>query len=226
MKYFLLPALLVLITSACQEAPKKEASPEAATAAPRDLLDSLAAAHGFGQWQKVNEIRFTFNVDRDTSHFERSWIWAPKTNRVTRILNGDTLTYLRSEVDSTLMGADGSFINDKYWFLAPYQWVWDRNSFTHTFSRQVPAPISGVPMDKLTIVYGAEGGYTPGDAYDFFIGKDSLVAEWVFRRGNQPEPSLAATWEEYLEMMGLKLASMHKNAEGNFKLYFTGIEVH
>ena len=80
-------------------------------------------------------------------------------------------------------------------------------------------------MDKLTIVYGQEGGYTPGDAYDFFIGKDSLVAEWVFRRANQPEPSLVATWEQYQQLMGLKLASMHQNAEGTFRISFTGIEV-
>ncbi len=225
MKYFTLLVSLLLAVTACQEAPKKEATPETAPTAKRDLLDSLAAAHGFDRWKEVREIRFTFNVDRDTSHFERSWVWEPKTNRVTRILNGDTLTYLRSQVDSTLMAADGAFINDKYWFLAPYQWVWDRNSITHTFTRQVPAPISGEPMDKLTIVYGQEGGYTPGDAYDFFIGKDSLVAEWVFRRGNQAEPSVVTTWEQYQMPMGLKLASVHQNAEGNFKLYFTGIEV-
>ena len=225
MKYFTALFVLLMTATACQQTPKKEAASESDDAPKRDLLDSLAAAHGFDHWKDVREIRFTFNVDRDTSHSERSWVWEPRANRVTRIQKGDTLTYLRSEVDSTLAAADGAFINDKYWFLAPYQWVWDRNSFTHTFSRQVPAPISGEPMDKLTIVYGQEGGYTPGDAYDFFIGKDSLVAEWVFRRANQPEPSLVATWEQYQQLMGLKLASMHQNAEGTFRISFTGIEV-
>lgn len=226
MKIYKVLLLLLLAATACQEAPKNEAASDSTPGEKRDLLESLAAAHGFDHWKDVREIRFTFNVDRDTSHFERSWIWEPKTNRVTRIQNGDTLTYLRSEVDSTLTGADGSFINDKYWFLAPYQWIWDRNSFTYTFTPQVPAPISGKPMDKLTIVYGPVGGYTPGDAYDFFIGKDSLVAEWIFRRGNQPEPSATSTWEEYQELMGLKLASVHRNAGGNSKLYFTGIEAY
>ncbi len=224
MKNQLVPLLLVLALAACRQAPEKNTTAES-QAPQRDLLDSLAAAHGFDHWQDVREIRYTFNVDRDTTHFERSWVWEPGTNRVTRILGADTLSYLRAEVDSTLMQADGQFINDKYWFMAPYQWMWDRNSFTYEFSRQVPAPISGQPMDKLTIVYGQEGGYTPGDAYDFFIGKDSLVAEWIFRRGNQAEPNLVATWEEYQTKKGLKLASVHRNAEGNFKLYFTGIEV-
>lgn len=224
MKYLSVLFLLLLAATACQQAPKKEADSE--TPAPkRDLLDSLAAAHGFAHWKDVREIRFTFNVDRDTSHFERSWVWEPGPNRVTRIQNGDTLTFLRAEVDSTLTQADGSFINDKYWFLAPYQWIWDRDSFTYTFSRQVPAPISGEPMDRLTIVYGQEGGYTPGDAYDFYIGKDSLVAEWIFRRGNQAEPNLVSTWEAYQITQGLKLASLHRNAEGNSRIYFSGIEV-
>lgn len=224
MKNRLILLLLVLAVAACRQAPEKDAT--AQTQAPvRDLLDSLAAAHGFDHWKEVREIRYTFNVDRDTAHFERSWIWEPLTNRVTRIVGADTVSYLRAEVDSTLTQADGQFINDKYWFMAPYQWMWDKANITHTFSRQVPAPISGEPMDKLTIVYGQEGGYTPGDAYDFFIGKDSLVAEWIFRRGNQAEPNLVATWEEYQTPKGLKLATVHRNAEGNFKLYFTGVEV-
>ncbi len=224
MKNYLILLMLALAMAACRQSPEKNAASE--TQAPQlDLLDSLAAAHGFDHWKEVSEIRYTFNVDRDTSHSERSWIWEPRSNRVTRIQGGDTLTYLRSEVDSTLTRADGAFINDKYWFMAPYQWMWDKDNITYTFSRQVPAPISGQPMDKLTIVYGQEGGYTPGDAYDFFIGKDSLVAEWIFRRGNQAEPNLVATWEEYQTLKGLKLASVHRNAEGNFKLYFTGIEV-
>ena len=215
----------LLLAGACKEAPEKQndASPEAALN-PMDDLDRLAAAHGFANWKDVSEIRFTFNVDRDTSHFERRWIWNPAENRVTRIMGSDTLTFLRSEVDSTLMQADGGFINDKYWMLAPYQWVWDRESFEWEMDPAAPAPISGDTMPKLTIVYGNEGGYTPGDAYDFYIGPDSLVAEWVFRRGNQPEPNLAATWEEYQDHNGLKIATLHQNPQG-FKLYFTDIEV-
>ncbi|MGA9237670.1 MAG: hypothetical protein WBV75_01290, partial [Robiginitalea sp.] len=107
----------------------------------------------------------------------------------------------------------------------PYQWVWDQDSFTHEYQETDEAPISGEPASKLTIVYGNEGGYTPGDAYDFYFGKDSVLREWVFRKGNQPEPSLATTWEQYKDEGGLQLSTHHQNADGSFKLYFTGIRV-
>ncbi len=79
-------------------------------------------------------------------------------------------------------------------------------------------------MQKLTIVYGNEGGYTPGDAYDLYFADDYMLKEWIFRKGNQKEPSMATTWEDYAEINGLKLAQTHKNNEG-FKLYFTNLEV-
>ncbi len=79
-------------------------------------------------------------------------------------------------------------------------------------------------MQKLTIVYGSEGGYTPGDAYDFYFGSDYMVKEWVFRKSNQEEPSVATTWEDYQDIEGLKIAAMHKNAEGSFSISFTGLE--
>ncbi|MFM1878758.1 MAG: hypothetical protein RLZZ241_1624 [Bacteroidota bacterium] len=192
---------------------------------PKNFRELHATVHGFDHWKSVRQIQFTFNVDRDTSHFERSWIWETQTNRVTRITTTDTISYLRSQVDSTLTSVDAGFINDKFWLLAPYQWIWDQKNITDTVSAGAKAPISGVPMDKLTVVYGNDGGYTPGDAYDFYIGRDSLVSEWVFRKGNQPVPSLATTWEGYETHGGLKLSTSHKNADGSFHLYFTGLKV-
>ncbi|MCK5443365.1 MAG: hypothetical protein KAJ23_15885 [Maribacter sp.] len=188
------------------------------------LLEKVANASGHNNWNKVKELQFTFNVDRDTSHFERTWVWQPKANMVTMISKNDTLTYNRTKVDSISDKANRSFINDKYWFLAPFNLVWDKGSFTEAYSENEIAPISQKPMHKLTIVYGSEGGYTPGDAYDFYFGDDYLVKEWAFRRGNKPEPSLVSTWEDYIEKGGLKMAKMHTNNDG-FKLYFTNIEV-
>lgn len=226
MKTLYLPLLFCLLSlGSCREAPEKPASAEKAEVPPRTLLEQLADKHGFENWKQVDRIRFTFNVDRDTTHFERSWIWEVRENRVTNITGADTVSYLRSEVDSLLARTDGAFINDKYWLLAPYQWVWDRKSFTHTYEDAAVAPISGDSTAKLTIVYGSEGGYTPGDAYDFYFGRDSVVREWVFRRGNQPEPSTITTWEGYRDFNGLLLSTMHQNAEKTFKIYFTGVEV-
>lgn len=216
-------ALGLILIIGCKD--EKKASP---TEIQRELtiLEELAHAHGFENWNKVHELKFTFNVDRDTSHFERTWIWKPKMNEVTAINATDTLTYLRKEeMDSVAHKTNGGFINDKYWLMAPINILWDKNSIDYEHSQNVEAPISKKPMQKLTVVYGSEGGYTPGDAYDFYFGDDFIVKEWVFRKGNQAEPSLITTWEDYVEMGGLKIAKMHQKADGSFKLYFTDVAV-
>jgi len=218
-------AILLIALSGCRESSKAPETVMTQETPVKTLLEKLADKHGFQHWDNVRRLQFTFNVDRDTSHFERTWVWEPLQNRVTSITGTDTLTYVRDQVDSLTLRTDAAFINDKYWFLAPYQWVWDQASFTHEFQEAAQAPISGKSMPKLTIVYGNVGGYTPGDAYDFYFSKDSVLQEWVFRKGNQPEPNLAATWEKYQDINGLLLATHHQNAEGNFKLYFTGIRV-
>ena len=215
--------------AACKEtkepAPMEQDTADTMVAA-KDSLTLMAEKFGFEKWDQVNEIRFTFNVERAGNRSPgRSWVWKPKAGEVTMMTETDTVTYLQSQVDSTLARVDAGFINDKYWLLAPYQWVWDRDSFTYTLEKEVPAPLSGTPSDKLTIVYGNEGGYTPGDAYDFYIGADSMISEWAFRKGNQEEPNLITTWEAYEDYSGLKLSTMHQGMDGSFKIFFTGVSV-
>ncbi len=189
------------------------------------ILNQIADANGYENWNEVTEIAFTFNVDRDTTHFERSWVWRPKTNTITAISDTDTLTYNWSDMDSTAYKTNAGFINDKYWLLAPFQLVWDMGNITTSHEKDATAPISKKQLQKLTIVYGNEGGYTPGDAYDLYFGEDLLITEWVFRESNQTEPSMITTWEDYMEVKGLKIAKMHRMSEGDFKLYFSGISV-
>ena len=212
---------LALIIS-CKTEQKKEADSEKIE---QTVPEKIAYAHGLKEWKNVEELKFTFNVDRDATHFERDWIWNIKKNEVTGSSEGDLVTYNRSEIDSTIAKVDASFINDKYWFLAPFNLVWDKGSFSYEVTEAAEAPIAKTPMQKLTIVYTGEGGYTPGDAYDFYFGDDYLIKEWVFRKGNQAEASIATTWEEYADFNGLVMSKTHKNAEGNFKLYFTNIQV-
>ncbi|ADV49588.1 hypothetical protein Celal_2296 [Cellulophaga algicola DSM 14237] len=189
------------------------------------LLEKIAQANGYEEWKNVNELKFTFNVDKDSTHFERTWTWKPKINEVSSITADTTITYLRKNLDSTLTKTDASFINDKYWLLAPFQLVWDAKSFEFTHTVESEAPISKKPMQKLTIVYKNEGGYTPGDAYDFYFGANFILQEWVFRKENQEEPSMTTTWEDYETINGIKFAKSHKMEGQNFNLNFTGIQI-
>ena len=213
----LISLLSLMILCSCKQDSKTE------TVAPEQELtiaQKIANAHGFENWKNVSKIEFTFN----TSRGNRAWSWEPKSQNVVLISKGDTIAYNRLQVDSTSMGADRGFINDKYWLLAPFQLVWDKGTTISEVKKEM-APISNVEMNKITLTYSNEGGYTPGDAYDFYFGDDYIIKEWIFRKENSPEPSLITTWEDYEDFNGLKIAKMHKNLKDDWQLYFTGINV-
>ncbi|RAJ14503.1 hypothetical protein [Olleya aquimaris] len=219
MKNQLLTALIICSLISCKNnAEKKSQSVQLTTA------EKIAKAHGIDHWANVSQLNFTFNVDRDTVHFERSWIWKPKTQDVTLITSTDTISFNRTKLDSTSIKADQGFINDKYWLLAPFQLVWDSGT-TITDSINSMAPISKATLNKLTITYGNDGGYTPGDAYDFFYDDNYKIKEWIFRKGNTQEPSMITTFENYEEFNGINIAKDHKKPDGNWKLYFTNISI-
>ncbi|MCK5400014.1 MAG: hypothetical protein KAJ28_00145 [Flavobacteriaceae bacterium] len=188
------------------------------------IAQKIANAHGFQNWDKVYQINFTFNVDRDSSHFERTWQWEPKTNNVIMISKGDTIVYNRSQIDSTNLNTDKAFINDKYWLLAPFNLVWDKGT-TISDPIKEEAPIGKKELYKIMLTYPTEGGYTPGDAYDFYYGDDFIIKEWTFRRSNSSEPTLSTTWEDYKDYNGIKIALKHNRLETNRKLYFSNVKV-
>ncbi len=220
--YTTITICIALLVLSCNSKPKQTTEEEIAETS---IPEKIAAAHGFEHWDSVKSITFTFNVDRDTTHFERTWIWKPKTNDVTAISASDTLTYNRKAMDSTAFKINGGFINDRYWVLAPFNLIWDSQSYDFEHAVDQTAPISGKNMQKLTIVYANEGGYTPGDAYDFYFGDDFIIREWVFRKSNQKEASMTTTWENYVEIDGLKLPQDHRKANENFSLNFTNLAV-
>ncbi|WP_339917340.1 hypothetical protein [Yeosuana marina] len=210
---------LAFVVVSCKENKKSVTSPT-----PLSIAEKIANANGFKHWKDISEIDFTFNVDRDSSHFERSWNWKPKTSDVTLISGKDTISYNRKSVDSLSLNADKGFINDKFWLLAPFQLVWDKGTTISEPSLE-EAPISKQKLNKITLTYTSDGGYTPGDAYDFYYGDDFLVKEWIYRKGNSKEPSMITSWENYEDFNGLKIAKEHKKPEGNWKLYFSNIKV-
>lgn len=222
MRYLLILLLAISILSCKSETKKSEK--EAEKTIPLTTAQKIANAHGYDNWNNVSKIDFVFNVDQGENHSERSWQWQPKTNDVTFISTTDTINYNHKKVDSTNLRADQGFINDKYWLLAPFNLVWDEG-ITITESGKTEAPISKASLNKITLVYSNKGGYTPGDAYDFYYGDDYLIKEWTFRQANKPEPTLNTAWGKYQEFDGLKIATEHTTADGGFKLYFTNVKV-
>ncbi|GAA4963344.1 hypothetical protein [Algibacter aquimarinus] len=212
MKNLLVVFCLVTLCYSCKQKEEKVlSSPELSTA------EKIANAHGFEHWKNVSEIHFTFNK-------KRNWTWNPKTDDVTLTTEKDTINYNRKSIDSISLKADRGFINDKFWLLIPFQLVWDSGT-TISDPIKETAPISKIEMNKITLLYSSEGGYTPGDAYDIYFEDDYIIKEWAFRRGNKPQAGLTNTFENYHNYNGIKMASDHKNGKGDWNLTLTDIKV-
>lgn len=231
MKFKILAGVVFTVLVACNDSNKTsqdinntEVQNDLNIEAEPTVADSIAKAAGISHWDSVTEISFTFNVERNGGHIERSWVWKPKTSDVQMITSEETIAYNRKKIDSISEKADRAFINDKFWLLAQFQTVWDAG-VQITNEKNVIAPISKDTLSKMTVVYGDDGGYTPGDAYDYFYDSDFRIKEWNYRKSNAPTPSLTTTWEDQQIFNGLEIAKVHKDSTGEFKLYFTNISV-
>ncbi|WP_308990569.1 hypothetical protein QLS71_003700 [Mariniflexile litorale] len=212
MKKLIISFIILIISISCK---KKEENKGIETEL--STAEKIANAHGFENWKNVSKIAFNFNQ-------KRSWEWNPKTNVITLITDNDTIVYNRKSIDSISENADKGFINDKFWLLIPFQLVWDIGK---TISEPVKteAPISKIEMNKITLLYSNEEGYTPGDAYDIYYSDDYIIKEWAFRKGNKLEAGLVNTFENYQDFNGIKIALDHKKAEGDWNLKFTDVKV-
>lgn len=179
------------------------------------IEEKIATANGYENWKNVSEVYFTFND-------KRNWTWRPKTNDVTLIKENDTISFNRNKIDSTLTKIDRAFVNDKFWLLIPFQLTWDADT---SISEPIKtrAPISNYVLNKITITYPKEGGYTPGDAYDLYYNNEFIIKEWGFRKGNIPEAALINTFENYQDFNGIKIALDHKNAKDDLLIKFSNV---
>jgi len=229
MKYFLLTIFTVILIGCKNQSNENTESSSAKEVTEEKTLttaEAIAYKYGFEHWNEVNKIAFTFNVDQGENHFERSFIWKPETGAV-EYTQGDQVVsfmHLRPQ-DSIQTQADKAFLNDKYWLLTPFQLVWDKN-LTITEAQNVTAPISKETLNKLTIVYPEDGGgYTPGDAYDFYFDNEYVIKEWVFRKGNDKEPTMIRSWESPKQIGNITFTTEFLDEASTSKIYFTNISI-
>ena len=182
----------------------------------------VAKAYGFDNFDQVNSIAYTWNVQRDSINvFTRDWKWNLRENTVYYSGPDTTMTY-SLDADS-LPPVDRGFINDKYWMMYPFQLAWD-TGYTWDSEENVASPIGGTNATKLTIVYNSEDGYTPGDAYDLYLDENYKSLEWTFRKGNGLD-GRTWTWENEQSFGPITMATDHKGQDGQRVIWFTNVKV-
>jgi hypothetical protein len=203
---FLLCAVLVLAPNAwAQQRPP--------------ILEQVAKTYGLDSFGQIEAIRYTWNAQFPGVNVSRSWVWEPKTNKVSfegKDKDGKPLkvTYVRTELssqpDAVKNEVDPSFLNDNYWLLFPFHAYWD-TSATVTDQGMHKLPEGNGSAELVVVKYPNEGGYTPGDTWELYVGKNDRVEYFVFHHGGDKKPSLViATWVGYKKAGPLLISTEHR----------------
>jgi hypothetical protein len=202
---------------------------------PPPIADAIAKAYGLESFDRIDAIRYTFNVQVGAIKVSRSWVWEPKTNRVSydgkdKAGKPVKVTYSRSELASQSAEVkdqvDPAFQNDQYWLLFPYHLVWDTGATVEDAGMQ-KLPLGRGSARRVVVTYPPQGGYTPGDVWELFVGSDDRVREMVYRRGGDSKPTVTASWQGYRKAGPLLVSTEHR---GDFRgkkgrLHFSGVAV-
>jgi hypothetical protein len=61
------------------------------------------------------------------------------------------------------------------------------------------------------VKYPADGGYTPGDTWDLYVGKDNRVGYFGYHRGGAKPPSrVLASWAGYKKAGPILFSTDHR----------------
>ena len=183
------------------------------------ILEQIAKTYGLESFGQVDRIRYTFNLDFPGVKLARAWEWEPKTGKVSyegKDKDGKPVkvSYVRSELgsqpDAVKNEVDPGFINDNYWLLFPFHAYWDtRATVTDQGAHKLAAGNGSAKL--VSVKYPADGGYTPGDTWELYVGKDNRVEQMAYHRGGPQKPSLViATWAGYKKAGPLLISTEHR----------------
>jgi hypothetical protein len=223
--YLFLGVLLLAGTSRAQTRP-----PE---------VEQLAKTYGLDSYGQIEAVRYTFNIQLPAIKLalSRSWEWEIKTGQVTyetKDKDGKTVkvTYNRSQLNNAPANVkdeiEPAFVNDNYWFIFPFHADWDTSANVTVKDKQ-KLPIGQGTAKLVSVKYPAEvGGYTPGDTWDLYVGKDGRIVQFVYHRGGPKKPSnVTTTWAGYKKAGPLLVSTDHRGTADAkpARIFFTNVAV-
>lgn len=202
------------------------------------IIDKIAKAYGIDSYEKVDAIRYTWNVDiPGLFKAAHKWEWEPKTGKISYEGTDKDGKPVKVTYDSSQLGSQSdqvknevepAFVNDNYWALFPFHAYWDKSA-TITNQGMKKLPIGTGSATLVSVKYPAEaGGYTPGDTWDLYVGKDYRVKQFVYHRGGDRKPKLVtATWTGYKKAGPILISTEHRgNADGKpLHIWITDVSV-
>jgi len=196
-----------------------------------DIAEKIAQAYGINGFDNIQELQFTFNARIGEKVISRGWLWLPKENKVTYLVNSETnqpLSYCRENIaaeSESIKEIDSWFINDQYWLLFPFHLVWDEGIKIEVEEEKVNLPIGSGITTKVSVIYPDEGGYTPGDIYELYLDDNNIILEWIYRQGGSETPTRITTWDDNRQFGPIIISENHLGPDNNFRVWFSDVEV-
>ena len=182
------------------------------------IADQIAKTYGLDSSSQIERIRYTWSADLGAVKLSRTWIWEPKTNQVSyegkdKAGKPVKLTYLRSQVSSQPAivkdEIDPAFINDQYWLLFPFHLSWDSSAKVEETGMH-KLPLGTGSAARIVVTYPSDGGYTPGDTWELFVGSDHRIRQWIYHRAGTAERTAVFTWDDYRKAGPLVVSLDHR----------------
>src|SRR5580704_9696540 len=201
-------------------------------------VEQMAKTFGIDSWGQIESIRYTWNIDLPALNLKvaHKWEWEPKTGKVSFEGTGKDgkpvkVTYVRSQLSSQAANVkdeiDPAFINDQYWLIFPFHVVWDTSADVEDTGKH-KLPLGKGSAERVVVKYPSDGGYTPGDTWELYVGSDNRVQEFIYNRGGSKKPSVViTTWAGYKKAGPLLISTDHRGtADGKpARISFSDVSV-
>ncbi len=196
------------------------------------IIEQIAKTYGLDSWDQIQAIRYTWNGEiPGVFNLSHSWEWEPKTSKISyegKDKDGKPVkvTYMSSQLssqpDSVKNEVEPAFVNDNYWVLFPFHAYWD-TSATVTDEGLHKLPLGTGSARLVSVKYPqAAGGYTPGDTWDLYVGKDNRIEQMVYHRGGPKKPSVVTvTWTGYKKAGPLLVSTEHRGTADGKPLHIS-----
>lgn len=196
------------------------------------IIEQIAKAYGIDSWGQVESIRYTWNGEiPGLFKLSHAWEWEPKTGKISfegtdkagkPVKVAYDSSQLSSQSDQVKNEVEPAFVNDNYWLLFPFHAYWD-TSATITDEGMKKLPTGSGSARLVVVKYPAEsGGYTPGDTWDLYVGKDYRVQQMVYHRGGSTKPSVViATWTGYKKTGPVLVSTEHRGTADGKPLHIS-----
>jgi hypothetical protein len=185
------------------------------------IIDNIVKVYGLDSYDKIEAIRYNWSLEiPGVFKLAHKWEWEPKTGKISyegtdKDGKPVKVTYdssqLSSQSDQVKNEVEPAFVNDNYWLIFPFHAYWDKSAaITNQGMKKLPIGTGSAAL--VSVKYPTEaGGYTPGDTWDLYVGKDYRVQAMVYHRGGDKKPILVtATWTGYKKAGPLLVSTEHR----------------